>query len=127
MATQATYPNRFEGKVAVVTGGGSGMGEATAIRLAGDGAAVVIADLNVAGGERVSERIVANGVVPCSIGRMSLSLTQPPEWSAVRQPPPRLADLLHAIRVRADVPLAVRDLLTRLAVAGSDAVRRRRR
>ena len=49
------------------------------------------------------------------------------EWSAVRQPPPRLADLLHVMRVRADVPLAVRNLLARLAVAGSDAVRRRRR
>lgn len=48
------------------------------------------------------------------------------EWSAVGQPPPRLAHLLHAIRVRADVPLAVRDVLARLAVAGSDAVRRRR-
>lgn len=33
------------------------------------------------------------------------------EWSAVRQPPPRVADLLHSMRVRADVPLAVRDLL----------------
>lgn len=50
-----------------------------------------------------------------------------PESSAVRQPPPRLADLLHAIRVRADMPMAVRDLLARLAAAGSDAVRRRRR
>jgi len=49
------------------------------------------------------------------------------EWSAVRQPPPRLADLLHTVRVRADMPFAVRDLLARLAVAGSDAVRRRRR
>lgn len=49
-----------------------------------------------------------------------------PEWSAVRQPPPRLADLLRAIRVRADMPIAVRDLLARLAAAGADAIRRRR-
>jgi hypothetical protein len=45
------------------------------------------------------------------------------EWSSVRQPPPRLADLLHAVRVRADMPLAVRQLLARLAAAGGDAVR----
>ncbi|MDT4935486.1 MAG: hypothetical protein QOK11_3378 [Pseudonocardiales bacterium] len=49
------------------------------------------------------------------------------EWSAVRRPSPRLADLLHAVRVRADMPLAVRQLLARLAAAGGDAVRRARR
>lgn len=48
------------------------------------------------------------------------------EWSSVRQPPPRVADLLHTIRVRADMPAAVRSLLARLAAAGSDAIRRRR-
>lgn len=48
------------------------------------------------------------------------------EWSAVRQPPPRLADLLHVIRLRHDMPVAVRDFLVSLATAGSNAIRRRR-
>jgi len=39
-------PRRFEGKVALVTGGASGIGEATARRLADEGAHVMIGDLN---------------------------------------------------------------------------------
>jgi len=37
--------DRLKGKVAVVTGGASGIGKAIALRLAGDGASIVIADL----------------------------------------------------------------------------------
>lgn len=37
---------RFEGKVAIVTGAGSGIGRATALRLAGEGARVVVVDWN---------------------------------------------------------------------------------
>jgi len=38
----------FEGKVALVVGGGRGVGRASALRLAAEGAAVVVADSNVA-------------------------------------------------------------------------------
>ena len=40
---------RLQGRVAIVTGGGSGIGKAIATRLAGDGAAVAIADIQGAG------------------------------------------------------------------------------
>jgi NAD(P)-dependent dehydrogenase (short-subunit alcohol dehydrogenase family) len=46
---------RFEGKRAVVTGGVSGIGRATALRLVEEGAQVVVGDLDVAGGTALAD------------------------------------------------------------------------
>ncbi len=48
---------RLEGKVAVVTGGCSGIGLATVRRFAQEGARVVIADVDVDSGERVADEV----------------------------------------------------------------------
>src|SRR5206468_8410210 len=45
---------RLESKVAIVTGAGSGIGEATARLMAHEGASVVVADINGAEAERVA-------------------------------------------------------------------------
>ena len=45
---------RLEGKVAIVTGAGSGIGEATARLMAREGASVVVADINGTEAERVA-------------------------------------------------------------------------
>ncbi len=52
---------RFEGRTALVTGGGRGIGAATAARFAADGAAVVVADLDREPAEEVAERIRRDG------------------------------------------------------------------
>jgi NAD(P)-dependent dehydrogenase (short-subunit alcohol dehydrogenase family) len=52
---------RFSGKVAIVTGAGSGIGEASARRLASEGAAVVVADINGPAAERVAGEIAGDG------------------------------------------------------------------
>jgi len=51
----------IEGKVAIVTGAGGGIGEAYAKGLAGQGAVVVVAEIVAANGERVAQEIRAGG------------------------------------------------------------------
>ena len=48
-------------KIAIVTGGGSGIGEASAIRFAREGAAVIVADMRLRKAEAVANRINEEG------------------------------------------------------------------
>ena len=52
---------RLGGKVAIVTGAGSGMGRAIARRYAEEGARVVVADLDLGAAEAVADEIAAGG------------------------------------------------------------------
>ncbi|MFE0763355.1 SDR family NAD(P)-dependent oxidoreductase [Streptomyces smyrnaeus] len=68
---------RFEGHTVIITGGGSGIGAATAHRLADEGAAVVILDKEEAGAHRTAREITASG------GRAAFVLgdvTDEPAW-----------------------------------------------
>tara|TARA_B100000768_G_C11276925_1_gene376426 strand:+ start:1550 stop:2338 length:789 start_codon:yes stop_codon:yes gene_type:complete len=65
---------RLYGKVAIVTGGSQGLGEASAIRFAQAGAAVAIVDLKVDKGQAVAEKINSDGgnakFFHCDLGKV---------------------------------------------------------
>lgn len=71
---------QFHDRVALVTGGGSGIGEACVRLLAEGGAQVVVADMDMANGERVAASINTDGG---SARFISVNVTQPAEVQAL--------------------------------------------
>lgn len=70
MVNERSYtvqPKRFEGQVALVTGGASGIGAETASILAAGGARVVVSDVNFSGAESVAESLRAEGAEAVAI------------------------------------------------------------
>lgn len=68
---------KLENKVAIITGGGSGIGEATVKLFAAEGVRVVVADADMAGAERVAAAVRSDG-------REALAVqTDVADWSQV--------------------------------------------
>jgi NAD(P)-dependent dehydrogenase (short-subunit alcohol dehydrogenase family) len=82
----AAAPARFTGRTALLTAAASGIGAATARRLAADGASVLVTDLDAEGVRRGAEEIRAAG------GRVRdqrLDVTSPGQWAeAAAEPEP---------------------------------------
>lgn len=73
---------RLDGRVAVVTGGGRGIGAAYCKALAEEGAAVLVADIDGAGAAEVAQEIVASGkrAAACTV-----DVSSPESTSAMAQ------------------------------------------
>jgi NAD(P)-dependent dehydrogenase (short-subunit alcohol dehydrogenase family) len=94
------------GKVAVVTGGGSGIGKASAFALARAGAAVVVADVDEARADEVVRVIESDG------GRASpfpLDVTEPDGCDRLMQHAVDTHSGLHVLHANAGVALVGRD------------------
>jgi 2-hydroxycyclohexanecarboxyl-CoA dehydrogenase len=72
--TTAGLPRRFEGKTALVTGAGGGIGSAIGRRLATEGAHVFISDINEAAAKEVADALVGEG---CSAEPLVFDLVDP--------------------------------------------------
>ena len=71
----------LEGKVAVVTGAGAGIGEACARMFAQAGAAVMLSDINVEACERIAADLNAQGLQAKAI---RLDVTNEDDWAALK-------------------------------------------
>ena len=71
--------DRLKDRVAIVSGGASGIGRATCIRLVAEGARVVVADRDKTSGEETARSLAGNAVFT------SLDVTQRESWEQVTQ------------------------------------------
>ncbi|MEU7293689.1 SDR family oxidoreductase [Streptomyces exfoliatus] len=73
--------NRFSGQTAVVTGAASGIGAASAARLAAEGASVLVCDIADEAGEAVAAAIRADGG---RAGYVRCDVSSEEDWTALR-------------------------------------------
>jgi NAD(P)-dependent dehydrogenase (short-subunit alcohol dehydrogenase family) len=94
---------RLAGKVAVVTGGGNGLGRATSLRFAEEGAAVVVADLLDGPGEATVREIEEHGGQAAFV---SVDVTSRADNEAMARTAIERFDGLHVVVTAAGVAMA---------------------
>ena len=92
-------PGRMEGKVALITGGASGLGKATAQLFVEEGGQVVIADINAEGGSAVAEALGSAGAFT------HLDVTNEASWIAALEDAKQHFGGLHVLVQSAGIGL----------------------
>jgi NAD(P)-dependent dehydrogenase (short-subunit alcohol dehydrogenase family) len=103
------HASRFTGRTALLTAAASGIGAATARRLAEEGASVLVTDVDAAGAEEVAEEVRGKGGQARHLG---LDVTNPEAWpEAIRtaQEWTGRLDLLH-LNAGRNLPGAIHEL-----------------
>ena len=103
---------QVQGKVAIVTGGASGIGAACAATLAREGAKVVVTDLDDAGGQAVVDRIGGSGGT-ASFLHQDVSLEE--SWPGVIEAAERRFGHLHVMVANAGIGIMCRAVEMSLA------------
>jgi NAD(P)-dependent dehydrogenase (short-subunit alcohol dehydrogenase family) len=77
--SQKFFSSRFQDKVVIVTGGGSGIGRATCLKFAKEGAKVVVSDINEKGGKSVLQEMNAKYLTQSLFIKSDISKVQDAE------------------------------------------------
>lgn len=82
---------RLAGKVALVTGGGSGLGAADCEALAAEGARVIVTDVNLAAAQKVADRIGGESIA------LPLDVADEAQWIAIYSEIEKRFGALHVL------------------------------
>ncbi|MFD7913133.1 SDR family NAD(P)-dependent oxidoreductase [Streptomyces sp. NPDC059752] len=96
--------NRYEGRRVLITGGGSGIGQATVLRILAEGGRVHTVDVNEAGLKATADRAAAGGHLPAVAGgdhaaRLTTALLDISDENAVKEGVAAAAGVLGGIDV----------------------------
>jgi len=94
--------NRVKNKVAIVTGGASGLGKSSAILLAREGAKIVVTDIDEEDGKKVVQQIKANGGEAIFIKQ---DVSKADEWKNVIETTLKTFGKLHILANSAGIGL----------------------
>ncbi|MEL7043372.1 MAG: SDR family NAD(P)-dependent oxidoreductase, partial [Pseudomonadota bacterium] len=97
--------DRLSGKIAIISGGASGIGAASAKRFVDEGAHVIIGDLNAAKAEALAEELGASAIAT------ELDVREPNHWKTAFQCAAKLGDVTTLVNsAGVSIPGSIEDI-----------------